>query len=172
MSLTNFTTDRLTLRDWSDDLNDPAKRAALDRALNSVITPPVLAPLPPPLQLANETDPLMRWITDRAAESEVSLICDTASGEILGLLILAIVSDAPAKVHLGYLFAQPAWGKGYATEVLSGLVAQAAVHAPVTLIGGVAHDNPASARVLTKTGFARDAAQSTSDTDMFVLQLA
>ena len=159
------------MRDWRTELDDPTRRRMLEEALIQVLTPDVLAPLPPPLQLAATPDAMSCWINDRAAESEVSVIRDGATQDIIGLLILVSLTDPVPSVHLGYLLAQSTWGKGYATEVLSGLVAQASSLAPITLIGGVACDNPASARVLIKAGFTRDADQSTSDTDMFALRL-
>jgi hypothetical protein len=43
--------------------------------------------------------------------------------------------------------------------------------APMTVVGGVGHDNPASARVLVKSGFAKDTASSPPDTDLYRLTL-
>lgn len=54
--------------------------------------------------------------------------------------------------ELGYWFGRPFWGKGFATEALTNFVAEA--HALGALQAGHFVDNPASGRVLEKSGFA------------------
>jgi RimJ/RimL family protein N-acetyltransferase len=54
--------------------------------------------------------------------------------------------------EIGYWFGRPYWGRGFATEVLSAFVAEAA--ALGELRAGHFVDNPASGRVLAKAGFA------------------
>lgn len=54
--------------------------------------------------------------------------------------------------EIGYWLGRPYWGQGYATEALSGLVAEA--RSLGTLQAGHFVDNPASGRVLRKAGFA------------------
>jgi len=91
------------------------------------------------------------------------------TGQRIGLIILshAVLShsmsgesevskeEVPVR-HLGYLFAQQAWGKGYATEMLAGL--QKVFRGQrVRISGGVMQENAASARVLQKAGFRRGA---------------
>jgi ribosomal-protein-alanine N-acetyltransferase len=71
-------------------------------------------------------------------------------------------------VHLGYLLAEEAWGKGYGTEIVSGLAKAYERQSPILLVAGVDIGNPASARVLEKAGFQRSEARSTPDVDMYV----
>ena len=54
---------------------------------------------------------------------------------------------------IGYMFAQSAWGKWYASELVLGLVATLRAAGFKYAFGGVADQNPASARVLEKAGF-------------------
>lgn len=54
--------------------------------------------------------------------------------------------------EVGYWFGRPYWGKGFATEALQALTAQA--YALGALEAGHFVDNPASGRVLAKSGFA------------------
>lgn len=130
-----FETKRLSIRPWStDEPTDP---------LRAILTPPVLAHLPPPLQHADPE----RWIADRLDESEVYAVM--TDGALIGLVMLAHF-DA---VHVGYLLAEDAWGQGFASELLHGLVKALSAKAPLDLRAGVAKDNPASARVLEKAGF-------------------
>lgn len=127
-----FESARLRVRRWSTAYPaDP---------LRAVLTPAVLAPLPPSLQ---ETDP-ETWIAERLAESDVFAV--VAEGRLIGVMLLAPL-DVP---HLGYLLAEEAWGKGYATELVRGL---ARAMPGGGLRAGVARDNPASIRVLEKAGF-------------------
>ena len=100
------------------------------------------------------------WIDERDGESPTLLIVDTRSIEPAGVLILFEASEGGSRVDLriGYLFAQSLWGQGLATELVAGLVEWARKHPSIqTLSGGVATDNPASARVLVKNGFTRNA---------------
>jgi GNAT superfamily N-acetyltransferase len=79
----------------------------------------------------------------------------------------------PPELHVGYLLREESWGKGYATELVTGLVSALAGSGPLRLLGGVAKDNnPASARVLQKAGFVHSPKHSSVDTDMFVMLIA
>ena len=75
------------------------------------------------------------------------------------------------RCHIGYLLAEPTWGKGYATELVTGLVEALRSEAPMTLLGGVDTKNPASARVLEKAGFRLSAELSDDETSIFALEL-
>ena len=175
MPLDDFKTDRLAVRNWSAELADPVRRGTLETELGPILTPPVLAHLPRPLQLGGSPDALSDWVSDRAAESDVAVIVEVATTSLIGLLILATEEEAvaPRTVHLGYLFAEWSWGKGYASELLAGLVTAAQQDGqPLKLVGGVGKDNPASARVLQKAGFTIDTGASTSETEIFVRTLA
>ena len=54
--------------------------------------------------------------------------------------------------EVGYWYGRPFWGRGFATEALEGLLEQARDLGP--LQSGYFEDNPASGRVLEKSGFA------------------
>lgn len=78
--------------------------------------------------------------------------------------------ECPRIVRVGYLFREDTWGKGFATELLTGLVASIESAEAIRLVAGVGKDNPASARALTKAGFQLDPAASSPDTNIFVYQ--
>ncbi len=164
-----FKTKRLTIRNWRSDLAKPSKRRQLEDALTAILSPAVLAHLPPPLQLTADSG-VGDWVSARAVESDVLLVSLIGSNTLIGLLIIAPGhKNADLRnLHIGYLLAQSAWGKGYASELLSGLVTALKPETPVQLIGGVSRDNPASGRVLKKAGFQKDETLSTPDTDVFV----
>ena len=165
--IVSYNTPRLRVQHWAAALADGTQRRVLECELAALLTPKVLAPLPPSMQFAQGGD-VSHWIENRALESDVLTIRHIETGALIGLLIVAYTKEAGARrqAHLGYLLAETAWGAGYASEVVAGLVA--ANTAGIDLLGGVGVDNPASARVLRKAGFAKDAVQSTPETDMFL----
>ena len=169
-----FRTDRLLLQDWAAFLGDPRKRQRLIEELEALLTPAVLRHLPEAMQRADGPKAIDQWVDARAAESLVMTIRGIAGGDLLGLLILA---DPPAAgtarpIHLGYLFAEAAWGQGYATETLSGLIELCKrLSGPLRLCAGVDKANPASAKALRKNGFEIDPGSSDSMTDIFCLSL-
>ena len=78
--------------------------------------------------------------------------CDTAA--VVGCIGLDSVAD-PDALELGYWIAQPAWGKGYATEAGHAAIKMALMMGKSHLEAGFFLDNPASGRVLAKLGFVR-----------------
>ena len=67
---------------------------------------------------------------------------------------LSLVERAPGLVEIGYCFARPVWGLGYATEAVRRAVQFAGVRfAGAELFGLVTPGNAASERVLLRTGF-------------------
>lgn len=56
-------------------------------------------------------------------------------------------------VEMGYWIARPLWGRGYATEACTALIAIARTLGLSCIEGSHFLDNPASARVLEKLGF-------------------
>ena len=101
-------------------------------------------------------------------ESEIYLIREIGTDAFIGLMFLTPPFNND--IHLGYLLGQSAWGQGYASELLAGLVS----HVPKTgfrLLGGVGRENPASAHVLQKTGFHVVPELSDAETEMFAITL-
>lgn len=70
----------------------------------------------------------------------------------IGYVFLSAVKNSDT--HIGYLLGESYWGKGYATEVMQGLVTFIkSEHHVMKLIVGVDLDNLASIRLLNKLGF-------------------
>jgi RimJ/RimL family protein N-acetyltransferase len=159
MIIEGFQTKRLLVAPWTLRLGQPNYH----EVLREMLTPLVLAHLPPPLQVVADID---AWVADRNAESDVYDL--SVVGTSIGLLILAQIE--PGQIHIGYLLAENAWGKGYASELVQGLVVAAPLNA--TLIGGVDSKNPASARVLEKAGFAKDDVNTTDDHATYFLAIS
>ncbi len=163
-----FETGRLDVRQWDTAISEAGRRAALADELRAILTKPVLAHLPPALQDARAD--IDGWITARAAESDVFLVRG-ADETLIGLLILARMG-AGEPIHIGYLLAEAAWGHGYATELVQGLVHALATQAPPDLYAGVDAANPASTRVLEKVGFSRIQQGDAAGQAMYHLRLS
>lgn len=172
-AIRDFDTGRLDVCGWSGSLGDPQRRAALIRELAPLLEPEVLKDLPPPMQTDNTPEARDAWIDARAGEADVRLVRSKETGDLIGLLILA-AGDATGgvpTVHLGYLLAPSAWGRGFATELLAGLLGAAREAAPLRFLGGVARTNPASRRVLEKTGFSLAGSDPAGETELYELTL-
>ncbi|WP_425049356.1 GNAT family N-acetyltransferase [Psychromarinibacter sp. S121] len=173
LHVTAFSTDRFRVLDWRPLTDRPTDREVLEKELAAILTPKVLAHLPPSMQLAPSPDAASAWIDARKTESEVMVVTSRTAPGLVGLIILAAGDDAEGRrdVHVGYLLAEHVWGNGAATELLRGLVSMLRTGPPARLLGGVGRDNPASARVLQKAGFAADPRLSTPDSDVYTLQI-
>lgn len=170
-----FDTDRLRVESWTAALSDSGGgRNALMAALAALLTPAVTQYLPEPLRLAGGPNEIEAWVSARGDESDVFSVRDRKTQALLGLLILAPSQDTAGAViiRLGFLLAEKAWGQGYATELVKGLVGWCEKQAITgQLLGGVEPENAASAVVLIKAGFTRAADLSFGETDIFRLVL-
>ena len=151
---------------WAETIAAPKARQRLATQLPELLTPDVIAHLPPFFDLTDQN--IDQWIDARDAESDIYLIRETGTDAIIALMFLTPPFNHD--VHLGYLLGQSIWGKGFASELLAGLVS----HVPKTgfrLLGGVGRENPASAHVLRKTGFQLVPEFSDTETEMFGITL-
>ena len=171
MPFTSFSTDRFLVQPWGPLLRDADTRQSIELALHEILTPAVTAHLPGALHLGQGARAASEWIDARDAESDVLTITAKADGRLIGLVILA-PDPTEAALHVGYLLAERVWGQGAASEVLTGFVASLRNAGPVRLVGGVDRDNPASARVLEKAGFALDPVLSTPHSALYGLDIA
>ncbi|SMP35167.1 GNAT family N-acetyltransferase [Roseibium denhamense] len=75
------------------------------------------------------------------------------TGRLIGLIRYANVEPG-GPLHIGYWLGEPFWGKGYATEAVHALVDHAFTYTDAQeLQGSCRVTNPASRRVLIKSGF-------------------
>lgn len=76
-----------------------------------------------------------------------------AENRLIGVIGLYFFDDKP--VELGYWLGEPFWGQGYVPEAIAALLETArATGLCSTINARVLADNPASVRVLEKSGFA------------------
>ena len=71
-------------------------------------------------------------------------------GQIVGCVGL---HEEGGRIEVGYWIEPGSWGRGYATEALSGLLSLARLAGHSKVFSRHASDNPASGRVLRKAGF-------------------
>tara|TARA_R110000850_G_scaffold46105_3_gene116278 strand:- start:1296 stop:1802 length:507 start_codon:yes stop_codon:yes gene_type:complete len=162
-----FSTPRLRVLPIQDALANPR---GFNAELSQILTPPVLAPLPPSLQLKGRS--ITEWIATQSANSDVLVIRDRDKTALIGLMLLHIEPAATPDCHLGYLIAETNWGQGFATELLEGFIAFCRANFPaIKLLAGVDADNPASARVLKKAGFTAQPNPQSPTGTLFQLQL-
>ena len=64
-----------------------------------------------------------------------------------------LIHETPYRASTGYVFAQDAWGRGYATEALGATVAWARTTSLRRIQAGVHSEHRPSRRVLEKAGF-------------------
>jgi len=148
----------------------------LAEVVASMLTKGVTAVLPEQWRGSYTTERAVAWIAQRDAEA-TTLLAVTKREEVpVGLLVLnesAAQKDRGIEVRIGYLLVEEHWGKGFATELVAGLVAWCRPQTEImSLIAGVAHGNEASRRVLEKNGFVLvRAASANRENDTFHLNL-
>ncbi|MBN9668701.1 GNAT family N-acetyltransferase [Roseibium aggregatum] len=76
-----------------------------------------------------------------------------STGRLIGVVKYASI-EAGCPLHVGYWLGEPFWGQGYATEAVHSLVDHAFTYTDAhELQGSCRVTNPASRRVLVKSGF-------------------
>ncbi len=78
-----------------------------------------------------------------------------ASGELIGCIGLDPVEGDPQALEVGYWIARKAWGNGYASEAAQAVIDLARMMGKQRIEAGHYVDNPASGRVLQKSGLIR-----------------
>lgn len=111
-----------------------------------------LAMMPHPFTLENG-----RALIARAAQvrqnTGLFAIRLKSTGRLIGVAKYAALEE-DGTVHVGYWLGEPFWGRGYATEAVHALVDHAFTHHDMDeLQGSCRVTNPASRRVLVKSGF-------------------
>lgn len=137
-------TERLVLRlPRSADLDDLVAKANNWKVLEPT------ASLPFPYERAHGLAFVQK--TQRASQHPF-VIADKATDRLMGVIGLYFHEDAPTE--LGYWLGQDHWGQGFAPEAVKGLLEAAKLVGVTPIRARVLAANPASVRVLEKTGFA------------------
>lgn len=152
----SFETSRLSVGEWHSIPLPPGRDLA--GVVVEIMTEATTRSLPPAWRGNYTVKRARAWIAKLDEESAVFLVTYRESDEPVGLLILfeSVGDGHPASIdlRLGYLFKESVWGRGFASEIVAGLVDWCRSQPSIRSIsGGVAQDNAASARVLAKNGF-------------------
>ncbi|MBL4633064.1 MAG: GNAT family N-acetyltransferase, partial [Kofleriaceae bacterium] len=145
-----FETDRLQIVGWRS--RSDAKLAAF---LAVALTENVTRELPPTWQSGVTLANAKAWIAERDSEGKMFLVETRGDATPIGVFMFFpdMATATEGQVRVGYVFAESAWGQGYASEVLVGFLKRwdkAGITAK--LLAGVTASNLASQRVLEKAG--------------------
>ncbi len=128
--------------------------------------------LPDDWQSISQKKQAIEWLTNRIAEGAIGSITVKPSGQCVGfLLVYGFDPSAHSEeVRIGYVLAEPYWGKGLVTELMSGFIHAAhAMGNVATVVAGTSKDNTASGRVLIKNDFVLS--HSENETDFYVYRV-
>ena len=174
----SFETERLLVREWHSLPPGDWRPKELEQVVAGLLTDAVTCSLPPSWQGSYTSDRASTWIRERDEEGTTLLVVDKLTKKPVGLMILsdpgAEESRAGIDVRIGYLLSEASWGRGVASELVKGFVNWARAQPFIsTVAGGVSADNPASRRVLEKTGFhlVHSSDEGANDEQLFQLRL-
>jgi len=145
-------TERLALRRWREDDEEPLVRHADNRRIWINLRDRFPHPYRP--EHARE------WIgrCTAAPDPPLNLAIEHAGEPIGGVGLQPFEDVARFTAEVGYWLGEAFWGRGFATEALRGFTGYAFEHFPFERLEAVVYTtNPASARVLEKSGYAHEA---------------
>ncbi len=128
--------------------------SVLIMAIIKLLTPKVVVNLPPYFKNINSILDAQKWFEKMVSESRLFLVIDAETDTIIGFVFIFIESSTDA--HIGYLLGESYWNKGYATELLKGMIDFVNHENKLNrLIAGVDVNNLASIKLLNKLGFTK-----------------
>ena len=130
-------------------------------------------PTGPDPSMGETTQRLVRYIEHQAFHGFSKwIVRERASGKPIGDAGLIVLEDL-GKIDLGFRFARPYWGQGFATEAGSAWVRAAFIDLGLDRLTAFAHpENLASLRVLQKLHFRSTGRDRVMGMDSIVLSLS
>jgi len=120
--------------------------------ISELLTPKVVECLPPHFKNIKSISDAQGWYNNMVTESRLFMVKNSGTKRLIGFIFVFVEDGGDA--HIGYLLGEAYWGKGYATELLKGLLDFTNHENKITrLIAGVATNNIVSANLLQKLGF-------------------
>lgn len=163
-----FMTERLSVS-HAMDLYLENQNQLTDEVIE-LLTPQVVKTLPEEWHNITTTEQALSWLQARFTESDVLMIHDKPSDHVIGFMFThdSKTQDGEDAINIGYLLGEGHWRKGYASEVLKGLVEHYKSNSEVnTLYAGVEANNVGSIRVLEKNGFTTSSQAPKNDKSLF-----
>ncbi|EAQ65501.1 hypothetical protein MED121_22557 [Marinomonas sp. MED121] len=148
-------TPRLTVLEANSKL-EILDLGAIYSSIIKILTPEVVSQLPPYFSGIDSRESAQTWFERMLDESLLFLVYQTELQHLIGFsfIYLEQTDEGQKNAHLGYLLAQASWGKGFASELVSHLIAHIQTRDLAdTLIAGVNESNLASIALLKKLGF-------------------
>jgi RimJ/RimL family protein N-acetyltransferase len=135
--------------------------------LPGILTASVTKELPAHWQPVMDQQSSLNWIAERLSEGKLYSVNELASGCLIGFLFLhelsineeldfksRNLSKNLSQVHIGYLLSENYWRRGFASELIDGLVKfYQQSNKVLRLVGGVERANVGSSKILEKSGF-------------------
>lgn len=144
----NYKTSRLSIVEYCADASDNETVVAVI----ALLTPNVTAYLPPYFSHIDSMSSAKKWIEKMLFESRLLVVKLTDTNTIIGFIFIS--HDHSEDAHIGYLLGEVYWGKGYASELLKGLIDLMTHQNKINrLIAGVATTNVSSCKLLKKLDF-------------------
>ncbi len=153
----NFETARLVMRPWHAFHAFEWNERPLHEVVMALMTAAVTRWLPEDWRGEYSKQRAESWVSERDVEGTVLLVVEKSSRNAVGLLILGDdeMSEG-ASAYLGYLLAELVWGKGLATELVTGFTVWCSDQSEIrSVLAGADAGNTASITVLEKAGFHR-----------------
>jgi len=169
----SYSTQRLLVREWHSLVPEEWIQQDLEVVVKNILTTQVTRSLPPVWQGIYSHDRARDWVLERDDEGVTLLAVEKISRKPIGLIILFETDNGPggSELRLGYMLAESAWGKGLASEFISGFVEWCRNNEIASVTSGVERDNIASRRVLEKNGFVCEPSTKKATELLFVLHL-
>lgn len=122
------------------------------KEITSMLCAEVVKDLPSYFQGITRLSLAQNWLDRVQQDSRLLHVYEQDSGVLVGFVIL---SDTDAgESHLGYILKETVWGRGYASEILFGLISSLKQSGGIEAVNaGVSESNVASIRLLEKSGF-------------------
>lgn len=165
-----FDTERLSVQGWHQFQTESAEENTFAEIALEVLSDEATKFLPDGWQYIDTIEKAKDWFEDRLSESSCFLVEEKTRKKIIGFVFLYEIEAVPSliELRLGFLLAESTWGKGFGSELISGLVDWCKNDPAVkSLSGGVEPENFGSAKVLEKSGFKRIQADTHEDTTIF-----
>lgn len=166
----DYETDRLSIREWHFIPSDDWKHQALEIIVKNILTPSVMRDLPRAWQGQYTLERAREWIEERGDEGTILIVVEKSTQHPIGFIIL-FESNGGKDLRLGYLLAESAWGKGFATELIQGFAKWCECNGVVSVTSGVATTNKASIRVLEKNHFSCEIPGTPTQEMIYVLRV-
>ncbi|WP_028865632.1 GNAT family N-acetyltransferase [Psychromonas aquimarina] len=147
-----FTTARLEISNPAGYLQTESSKSELLSSIVDLFSPSVVESLPPYFHGINTESKADIWLTKMLCESHLYVVNLKDSSTVIGFVFLYESDNSTA--HLGYLLGENFWHRGYASELLLGLIECCHAEQLIKkLVGGVDSENTASVKLLEKVGF-------------------